>query len=524
MKKELLIILMTLCFEVANVQAQSDHHFALYDYSLDSNLKQINLSALTADGGMIVLTGNEYRGTISPGDYGFSLIRYDASGNKLWNNFIYGETSFQVNYKRIVELPDLGFAIVGNTAILGGGFVLKTNSSGDFVFMKNFGYEIFDCIVDPSDNGFLITENLGNTISRIVKTDAAGTTLWSDARNFLPDPDHYYTARRLNNGNYLAVGVAYNNPSLVTGSGLITCYSSTGAIVWTQGYVGPELVTSFKNFTELADGTILLAGIGSTTNVSGSRTMITKIDSTGNVLWCKSSGMGVPINNFGFTFAGNYIYISGNYEYSGSTVRPVILKMDTAAQVLFTHVFPELVWPIDFAYGSSNDFSILNGKIGFNNYKTFCMTDTALTQACALYDTTFSMASVTMTTVISTPTTGTAAFVPTDLLRTNSSNVNFTKVDACLILGIESAYAENVFDVSVYPNPANGSFNVHVSNAEQLNSVCFQLINSLGETIKQFNVSSENNKVELNNIPSGIYFYILNDQQNILKSGKIILE
>ncbi|MBK9411992.1 MAG: hypothetical protein IPN61_00975 [Bacteroidetes bacterium] len=38
-------------------------------------------------------------------------------------------------------------------------------------------------------------------------------------------PDHYYMARRLNNGNYLAVGTAYDNPSISNGSGLITCYN-----------------------------------------------------------------------------------------------------------------------------------------------------------------------------------------------------------------------------------------------------------------------------------------------------------
>ena len=142
MKKllQLILILTSFCFTTA--KGQNSHHFKIYDYSLDSNLRRISTSALTADGGMIVLTDNEYRGSLSPADYGFSLIRYDQSGNKMWNTFISGFTTSNAIIKRIIELPDNGFAIAGNTTFNGGGFILKTDASGTISYMKSYAIQI----------------------------------------------------------------------------------------------------------------------------------------------------------------------------------------------------------------------------------------------------------------------------------------------------------------------------------------------------------------------------------------------
>lgn len=69
--------------------------------------------------------------------------------------------------------------------------------------MKSYAIQIYDCVLDPSDDGFILTTNAGNTYSGIIKTNSSGDVVWSDARNFLPDPDHYYIAHRLSNGTSL---------------------------------------------------------------------------------------------------------------------------------------------------------------------------------------------------------------------------------------------------------------------------------------------------------------------------------
>lgn len=102
----------------------------------------------------------------------------------MWNTFISGFTTSNAIIKRIIELPDNGFAIAGNTTFNGGGFILKTDASGTISYMKSYAIQIYDCVLDPSDNGFILTTNAGNTYSGIIKTNSSGDVVWSDARNF----------------------------------------------------------------------------------------------------------------------------------------------------------------------------------------------------------------------------------------------------------------------------------------------------------------------------------------------------
>lgn len=525
MKIRILLLAASMLLQINVSKAQSTrHHFALNDFAIDSSVQYIHASTITRDGGMLVLAGNEYRGGISVSDYGFSLIRFDANGNKLWNTYIYGESSFSVNYKGIIELPDNGFAIIANTTFNGGGFILKTDASGNFVFMKKYTREILSYTLDDSDNGFLIVTNSGNTFSELIKTDATGNIVWSDSRNYSVDPDHYYKAKRLANGNYMAVGVAYSNPSISNGVGIITCYTSSGSILWSQGYAGPEWVTIFTNFTELSDGSILLSGNATTVGVSGSRAMMTKIDATGNVLWSKSSPSGLTISFYGYTFGDNALYAAGNYDLPNNVTLPVIAKMDTSAQLTWLHIYPEFNNTAGVAFGSGSEFTINQDQLGFNNIRSFCNTDTAVTASCFQYDTAFAMNTVSMQVSNTTSTPAVIVATPTDLIRSNSSNINFVKFDACLFTGIQDQTAINASLVSVYPNPAKEFFTVNIASTDQSKNLTVIFVNNLGQTIKQVSLRSGSTQIETADMHSGIYFYKIENNSTILKTGKIVIE
>lgn len=523
MKKLLQFILVIVVFSISTVFGQTSHHFKIFDFSLDSNLRRISQSALTADGGMIILTDNEYRGSLSPTDYGFSLIRYDLNGNKLWNTFISGFTTGNAVILRIVELPDNGFAIAGNTAFNGGGFILKTDASGTILFMKSYGIQIYDCIKDASDDGFILTTNAGNTFSGIIKTNSTGDIVWSDAKNFLPDPDHYYIARRLNNGNYMAVGTAYDNPSISNGSGLIACYSPAGALLWSQLYVGPEWATGFTEFSEQPDGSILLVGTSSQVAVPGLRTLITKVDSVGNVIWSKTSLQTSRIINYGYEFSDGFLYIAGSYDWSSPDLRPATTKINSNGDVLWTRIHPEFDYINDVVYGTSNDFSIIGNKLGFNNTRTFCSTDTALTESCALYDTAYTFITTTMTTLVTAPVQVTPVTTTTSLTRINFSAVNYVSSDVCSPNGIEDGLNRNL-TVSVFPNPASEKITIEISSSEFKYGMSFLMYDYQGKTVKQFQLNSPTSILDLKELVTGIYFYSILDTFNVLKTGKFIIQ
>ncbi len=527
MKKNLQIMLVAFSCLFLEAKAQnSNPHYSLRDFGIDKTNQQIKLSTITSDGGIIVLVG-DYRSNISSSTYGFSLIRYDATGKKIWNSFIYEEPSESVAYQSLMELPDKGFAIVG-TARGYGGFIVKTDAIGKVVFAKSYFYEILDCSLDPSDNGFLISTNAGNTSSGILKTDQAGVTLWSDLRDYGSSPDHYYKTKRLANGNYLAVGVAYNNPSLLYGVGIVTCYSPTGTLLWSQSYKGPEYVTSFRNITELENGSILLAGFSTTFMVNGQRMNVTKIDSQGKLIWSKSTAKELKISFERFTSVDNFIYFAGGYEIvpDSRILNPVIAKIDTSARLVWAHIYPEADGNNNVAFGSSTGLSVKGNRVGFSNYLTFCMADTALKQTCFLRDTIFTFTAISIQTVAIESTKLQPPKAPIDMVRKNSSSINFEKFDACIYIpsAIENQ-TENAFSsIQVYPNPVKENLVVDFANLDFSHGISLTLMNSLGNIVKKIPLSTALTTTRLDGIIPGVYFYEIYNQDSVLKTGKFMVE
>ena len=89
-------------------------------------------------------------------------------------------------------------------------------------------------------------------------------------------------------------------------------------------------------------------------------------------------------------------------------------------------------------------------------------------------------------------------------------------------VGIVKNKIENKgFELSVYPNPTQGILNLKFE--ESSNSVIqVQLLNGSGQLVLNQNLSSTTNQIDLSNLPKGIYFLnVSNNERRELK--KIIL-
>ena len=73
--------------------------------------------------------------------------------------------------------------------------------------------------------------------------------------------------------------------------------------------------------------------------------------------------------------------------------------------------------------------------------------------------------------------------------------------------------------IIIYPNPANES--ITISGLTEITK--FRLFDVLGKVIMEKETSFTDTTIELNNISSGLYFYSLSNQKQVLKSGKIIV-
>ena len=114
-------------------------------------------------------------------------------------------------------------------------------------------------------------------------------------------------------------------------------------------------------------------------------------------------------------------------------------------------------------------------------------------------------------------------------LAINSSGILFagtndfgTYRSTSLPSGISDAIAENI-QIKNYPNPAknNVTFEITLGYSFKKN-LNLLFTNSSGRTVKQVSISSSVQNIPLDDLPQGVYSYILQSDSEVLKTGKII--
>lgn len=78
--------------------------------------------------------------------------------------------------------------------------------------------------------------------------------------------------------------------------------------------------------------------------------------------------------------------------------------------------------------------------------------------------------------------------------------------------------------VNVYPNPASGSVNMEMERAEAYPGTTIRLVNNLGQTVHISEMSGSNHRINLEGLPAGAYYYLLESGGQKLQSGKLIVQ
>jgi hypothetical protein len=474
MKKLFTVFLILTGFANTTIGQTNLNHYVL-ETSVAGNAPQfIGGTLQTADGGTLVATSGMYVGAISAFTYGFSLIKFDAQGNKTWNKFLYDFATQNVKPGKILELADGSFVMIGmystTSFAIGTGFLLKTTATGDVVFMKILSGPAADLQLDPSDGGFLIAGDGGSPLftqastgGYLLKTDASGNTMWSHKVNYTQDNDYYYAAKPLADGSYLAVGLMITTPSAVYGDGIVAKYSATGALLWTKSYSSSGLLNAFTNFTELPDNSILLTGIQNQF-MTGNSASLVRIDAAGNLLWAKTYGLGT---NLLYAFSGSDVYGSGTVETAGMLQRrPFTAKFNDNGDLLWMRLYKfskhsptfGMTLGIDAVYHTE----VRNGRLSFNSINSVYTMDTAITSAgCYVSDSSFATTSFVPTVTTVTPLVVDTSTASSTFSIATSSAVNFVRGDACdLANDVEETTPTST---TVFPNPASAFVNIQRS-------------------------------------------------------------
>lgn len=93
--------------------------------------------------------------------------------------------------------------------------------------------------------------------------------------------------------------------------------------------------------------------------------------------------------------------------------------------------------------------------------------------------------------------------------------------DCKLTTGIQSI-SENAEENIIYPNPNRGAFEIYVTN--QFINGQFVLINVLGQKVYEQKIIQGANEIRANELPVGLYTYILILDNEPIKKGKLVIE
>ncbi len=138
------------------------------------------------------------------------LIKTDKNGDTLWTK-TYGGSMPDGGYS-VAQCVDGGFIMTGKTNSFGVGsgdvLVLKTDSNGTPVWSKTFGAAHLDfgtCVKQTNDGGFIISglftpTGTSSTDIYLVKTDAAGDTLWTKTYGGSQEDEGAFVSQTTDNG------------------------------------------------------------------------------------------------------------------------------------------------------------------------------------------------------------------------------------------------------------------------------------------------------------------------------------
>ena len=146
-----------------------------------------------------------YTNSFGFGGFDFYLVRADKDGTPLWEK-TYGGTDWDRAHS-VIQLPDSGFVLVGDTYSFGNGnadiYMVRTDKNGDTLWTNTYGgfeNDFGNAVILDGDSLVIVggTESFGSGMSDgiILKYHIDGTFGWSKVVG--EDKDDYFTSVAIN--------------------------------------------------------------------------------------------------------------------------------------------------------------------------------------------------------------------------------------------------------------------------------------------------------------------------------------
>jgi len=173
---------------------------------------------LADDGGFLIVGYTD--SNISNGDRDIWLLKLDSIGTFSWQR-TYGGTGADEGFK-LLKLVDGNLVISGYSQSFSvgdrDGWIVKTDSSGNFIWSKSFGsgsYDEFTAAAEDENGNLYLTgttESSGNRDLWIVKTDSGGNHILTKTYGG-PQWEWGHDIKKTNDGNFIVTGFNQSNSS-----------------------------------------------------------------------------------------------------------------------------------------------------------------------------------------------------------------------------------------------------------------------------------------------------------------------
>ncbi|MFI5218439.1 MAG: T9SS type A sorting domain-containing protein [Bacteroidia bacterium] len=477
----------------------------------------------TFDGGYIVGGMTQSFGS---GNFDMYLLKTNAAGDTIWTR-VYGKSTDD-RIKSVHQTADSGYIFSGY--INYDTYLVKTNDQGYIQWIKNYGYGTGggsggNCVQQTFDGGYILTGSSvgigpGNYDVYLIKTNFLGDTLWIKSYG--------------DTGGEQATSVIQTADKgyLMAGSSILTSTNYDAYILKTDS-IGDTLWTKYYGFTGINENDLGFDAIQ--TNDGGYalvgrsdsvQTFLLKTDSIGMPVWCKSySGGYSPPSPSNPNYIVRQTTDNGFFITSKLGSKCIIIKTDSTGNIQWTKLFTKTTngYPILGMPASDGGYVMVSStnSAGAGSYDfIFIKTDSLGNSGCNDSSVTITEQNVTMplayhVTIVSQPG---AVNLPPEYYLAGGSIMN----TLCSTVGIpepETTYNNLQFS----PNPLTTQSTLTFSNPRK-NTFHFTLYDITGRVTEA--VSTVNNKIilEKGNKEKGVYLFRLqNVSTAAVINGKIVV-
>lgn len=400
-------------------------------------------------------------------------VKINAAGEMEWSKTFGG---FDNEYGLSAhQTDDGGYAIGGFTESFGTGnrnfYLLRTNSFGDILWTKTYGgtsIEAANQMQPTSDGGFIMvgysfTFGAGNSDVFVIKTDQDGEIIWEKTYGGELN-DLGLSITLTDDGGYIICG-ATESFDVENSDVLVLKINADGEVQWSKTYGGSEYELG-ASIAKTANNEFIIAGYTRSFGAGGEDFYVIKIDSQGDTIWTK-------------TFGGT----------GDDSAKSVISTSDNGCIIAgYTRTF---------GAGGLEMYVVKTDENGFSG----CDQSAA--------GTIISDITITEISTNADIDEGGTTKVPTTLV----GNTNTETSNPCdIINGVKNDLKKLNFEI--FPNPANDFLIIKNIDAPLFSKKRIFINDILGKEIQSFSLNAMEEKIDISNIPSGVYFLnlIIDDQ------------